>query len=95
MHQGVVNLLPKGAFFRLHECLESSFCIHTSVVFPAYIMCAFCENSSRKEIFKEDTKVGVKFLPLSPLSAPIETREGFCAFSSRSVFQLSARAFSA
>ena len=66
IHQGVVNLLPKGAFFRLRECLESSFCIYTSTVFPAYIMYAFCENSSRKEIFKEDTEIP----PTFPASCP-------------------------
>ena len=70
MHQGVVNLLLKGTFFRLHECLESAFCIRTSIVFPAYIMCAFCENSSRKEIFKEDTEIPPTFPPFCPHRDP-------------------------
>lgn len=69
--------MPRKLLLHIHFYCVS--CLHN--------VC-FCGNSSRKEIFKEDAEIPPTFLP-----APIETHEGFRAFSSRIVFQLNAGLF--
>ena len=50
LHQGVVNLLPKGTFYRLHECQRAPFAIHFYCVSCLHNLCFLWKLKQKRNI---------------------------------------------